>query len=72
MNMQNGTLAVVSPPPHVTSKSNFSTPVPKGKYLCCIKNLDQMVKKRMTIEGEEEVVHKEPAVLKQGTDECES
>ena len=72
MNLQNGNVAVVSPPPYITSKANFTTPIPKGKYLCCIKNLDQLVKKEMTIEGQGEVTHTEPAALKQGNNEFES
>lgn len=55
LSLQNGNVAVVSPPPHLSYKPNYSKVTPKGKYTCCITNLDNMVRKELVIEGDMEV-----------------
>ena len=72
MSLQNGNCAVVSPPPRISCKDNFVKPIPKGRYICCITQLDDLACKNMVIEGEMELKHEEAAALRQGTDENES
>ena len=72
MSLQNGNLAVVSPPPQIMSKDNFLKTVPKGKYICCITKLQDLSSKKMVIEGEMELSHEIPAAIKQGNDESEA
>ena len=72
MSLQNGTAAVVSPPPQIMCKENFMKPIPKGKFICCITKLQDLSSKKMIIEGEMELKHETGAMVRQGNDENEA
>ena len=48
--LQNGDYTVVSPPPHHSYITSFSKAVPKGRFICCITSLNELVKAKPTNE----------------------
>jgi len=68
--LQDGNVSVVSPPPHLTYKLNNKV-TPKGRYFCCITNLNDLVKKELLAENEMEVGQGNPESVKAVNEEME-
>ena len=71
ISLQNGNVALVSPPPHFSYKPNYSKVTPKGKYTCCITNLNDLTRKELVIEGEMEINHERGLAVKVADDVSE-
>jgi len=71
LSLQNGNVALVSPPPHLGYKPNYSKVTPKGKYICCITDLKNLARKELIMEGEMEIDHELGVQVKQEGDEME-
>ena len=71
ISLQNGNVALISPPPHLSYKPNYSKVTPKGKYTCCITNLDDLVRKELVVEGEMELKHELGVMVKEECDKME-
>ena len=69
--LQSGSVSVVSPPPHLTYKSNSNRVTPKGKYICCITNLNDMVKKELIAENGMEVGNEKAETAKAESEDME-